>query len=83
VQTRLIEVFEPFPEVLAVYLFGSRARGKARQESDYDLGVVFASGARDVYLELLGRLVGAGAGSRGTLTGRAPSSALRRWLGAG
>ncbi len=59
-QTRLVGVFEPFPEVLAVYLFGSRARGEAKQGSDYDLGVVFAPGARDVYLELLGHLVGAG-----------------------
>jgi predicted nucleotidyltransferase len=28
--------------VLAVYLFGSRAKGEARPHSDYDLAVLFA-----------------------------------------
>jgi predicted nucleotidyltransferase len=29
-------------EVICVYLFGSRARGTAREDSDLDLGVLFA-----------------------------------------
>lgn len=31
----------PDPNVVAVYLFGSRARGTARAESDVDLGVLY------------------------------------------
>lgn len=37
---RLARVFETFPEVCAVYLFGSRALSAARPESDVDLAVV-------------------------------------------
>lgn len=46
------------PEVAAVYLFGSHARGDARPDSDVDLGVVFrrrGDTALDHYL-LLGDL---------------------------
>jgi HEPN domain-containing protein/predicted nucleotidyltransferase len=35
---RLVEAFEP----VAIYLFGSRARGDAREDSDYDLMLVLA-----------------------------------------
>jgi HEPN domain-containing protein/predicted nucleotidyltransferase len=35
---RLVEGFEP----IAIYLFGSRARGEARKDSDYDLMLVLA-----------------------------------------
>ena len=34
-QSRMQGVFERYPEVAAVYLFGSRANGTARRESDY------------------------------------------------
>jgi uncharacterized protein len=37
---RMREVFAGYPEILAVYLFGSRATGTARPDSDYDLAVV-------------------------------------------
>lgn len=36
---RLEEVFEQFPEIQAVYLFGSYATGQERAESDLDLGI--------------------------------------------
>lgn len=36
----LSTVFERFPVIAAVYLFGSMARGTARSDSDVDLGVV-------------------------------------------
>ncbi len=42
---RLQGVFEKYPEVLAVYLFGSQAEGRARPDSDYDLAVVATPGA--------------------------------------
>jgi predicted nucleotidyltransferase len=35
------EVVQADPRVLAVYLFGSRATGEARPESDVDLAVLF------------------------------------------
>ena len=37
---RLRKVFAGFPEVEAVYLFGSMAEGRARAGSDIDLGLV-------------------------------------------
>src|SRR5690349_1222364 len=41
---RVREVFEQRPEpVVAVYLFGSRARGTARPDSDLDLGLLYAT----------------------------------------
>jgi len=52
------------PEILAVYLYGSRARGTARPGSDVDVAVLLAGGAprtlenpaRDLERELEGRL---------------------------
>lgn len=42
---RLAEAIRPilsgFPEIAAVYLFGSVARGTARPDSDLDIGLVF------------------------------------------
>jgi uncharacterized protein len=37
---RFQDVFKNYPEILAVYLFGSRATSTARPDSDYDLAVV-------------------------------------------
>lgn len=37
---RLAEVFSHYPEIQAVYLFGSVAAGTARPESDLDLAIV-------------------------------------------
>lgn len=42
-QTIASEVFAGDPNVAAVYLFGSRARGDARPNSDVDLGVLYRS----------------------------------------
>ncbi|HEX2685318.1 MAG TPA: nucleotidyltransferase domain-containing protein [Kofleriaceae bacterium] len=40
--TRLRERLAPIPEgILAVYLFGSVARGQARRSSDVDVGVLY------------------------------------------
>lgn len=40
-------VLEGFPEIAAAWLFGSVARGAARDDSDLDVGVVYARGDRD------------------------------------
>lgn len=34
-----------YPEVMALYLFGSRARGRERPDSDVDLAVLFKPGS--------------------------------------
>ena len=58
---RLADVFGRFPEVLAVYLFGSVAEGRAGLHSDLDLAVVPASpAARGRRLDLLAALIAAG-----------------------
>jgi len=36
----LRSIFEKYPEILAVYLFGSYASGKVHKESDLDLAIV-------------------------------------------
>lgn len=36
----LIKYFSRIPEVTAVYLFGSRARGRHREDSDVDIGLL-------------------------------------------
>jgi len=45
-EKRIDEVLRKFPEVKLAYLFGSRARGDASENSDYDLAVYLDS--RDV-----------------------------------
>lgn len=59
-------VVEPFPEVLALYLFGSRSRGTARADSDLDLALLLRPGlAETVAFELrlqLGALLSEAAG---------------------
>lgn len=53
---QLEPVFEDFPDIRAVYLFGSRATGRASAGSDYDLGVVSKKHQSDYRLDLLVRL---------------------------
>ena len=60
-QERLRPVFAGYPQIWAVYLFGSRAEGRDRPGSDFDLGVILRPGhpAPDKR-ELLTELVRAG-----------------------
>jgi len=37
---RIIRFFEARPEIVAVYLFGSRSRGRAKETSDVDLAIL-------------------------------------------
>ncbi len=54
-------VFARYPQIWAVYLFGSRAEGRARQESDVDLGIILRPGSpRPNKLDVLADLVKAG-----------------------
>ena len=61
---RLRSVFERYPEVAGVWLFGSHARGDARARSDVDLAVdpvdPSSGAARQRKLDMLTELVGAG-----------------------
>lgn len=60
-EARLEEVFRAFPEVEAVFLFGSLAEGRARAGSDLDLAVLPAGpDLRERRLDLLSALVRAG-----------------------
>lgn len=57
----LREVFRRYPDVQAVYLFGSAADGRMREDSDIDLAIVPGSSAcRERRLEILSDLVRAG-----------------------
>ncbi len=44
VRRLVTEVLARFPEIVAAYLFGSRAGGRPRPTSDVDVAVVFAAG---------------------------------------
>lgn len=58
---RLRNVFARYPGVAAVWLFGSRARGRARTSSDIDLAVEpFGASVRERKLDMLTDLVRAG-----------------------
>ena len=57
---RLREVFAGFPEVEAVYLFGSVAEGRANAASDIDLGLVVSSPLGVRKLDILAELTAAG-----------------------
>ena len=60
-ERRAAEVLGRFAGVMAVYLFGSRAQGKARPDSDLDLAVVPAGDRTDKQrLEMLTALAAAG-----------------------
>ena len=55
---RLTEAAARFPEVDVLYIFGSRASGKARSSSDIDIAVlVNEKTQRDSYFDLRRRLV--------------------------
>jgi len=54
---RLKTVFAQFPQIQAVYLFGSLAAGRGRPDSDLDLAVVSAHGRpSSEKLDILARL---------------------------
>ncbi len=58
---RLAGVFEQYPDVLAVYLFGSAATGRMRRDSDIDLAIVPRTPTlRDSKIDMLADLVRAG-----------------------
>lgn len=60
-QDALADVFSRFPDVQAVYLFGSAAAGRTRLDSDIDLAVVPRGGScREHRLEMLTELTRAG-----------------------
>ena len=57
----LVNVFRAYPDVQAVYLFGSRAAGRAGAESDLDLAIVPRNSAlRGRRLDLLADLAAHG-----------------------
>lgn len=61
IEARLAEVFARYPEIQAVYLFGSHATGKLHPDSDLDLAVVPRDrNARSQKLEILTELARAG-----------------------
>ncbi len=52
--THLQDIFEQFPDVLAVYAFGSYVTGKTHPESDLDMAIVpRSSSARKQRLDML------------------------------
>jgi uncharacterized protein len=55
--TKLHEIFAQYPEIQAVYLFGSAARGQMHAQSDLDLAIVSQAAAlRQRKLEILTEL---------------------------
>ena len=51
---RFVEIFKKYPDIQAVYLFGSNATGRVHQDSDLDLAVVPRSAqARNHKLDIL------------------------------
>ena len=60
-ETKLRSVFRNYPQVKAVYVFGSTVSGRSHASSDLDLAIVPGdSGARAVKLEILTDLVRVG-----------------------
>lgn len=59
-EERLGQIFARFPQVQAAFLFGSRAEGRARPESDWDLALYLLPPEPDPTLEVLEALVEAG-----------------------
>ncbi len=59
--TLLIPVFSAYPEIEAVYLFGSTAEGRSNDESDIDLAVYPGTDSlKSKKLDMLGKLAEAG-----------------------
>ena len=59
---KALNVFRAYPEIIASYLFGSRADGTAVTSSDYDFGVLCKKGTSperegQLVLELTGKLL--------------------------
>ena len=55
----LAKIFQAEEKILVAYLFGSRAKGYATPESDYDIAVLLSETPRDLldfYLRLLNKL---------------------------
>lgn len=48
---KIISLAEQNPDIAVLWLYGSRARGAARADSDYDLAVAFQTFIRDDPLE--------------------------------
>ncbi|GGM91921.1 nucleotidyltransferase [Thermus composti] len=59
-EKRLGQILARFPQVQAAFLFGSRAEGRARPESDWDLALYLSPPEPDPTLEVLEALVEAG-----------------------
>ncbi|MCP5498573.1 MAG: nucleotidyltransferase domain-containing protein [Leptospiraceae bacterium] len=57
--TKAIPIFESFPQIQVVYLFGSHASGKTHAESDLDFGFMAESNIKD---DLSLKLIKAGFG---------------------
>ena len=58
---KLRQVFRHYPDIRAVYLFGSFATGRSRPDSDLDLAIVPACGsAREQRLDILADLARCG-----------------------
>jgi predicted nucleotidyltransferase len=49
---RLVEQLARYPEVVRVWLFGSRARGDQRERSDIDLAIEAPTASRRTWLDL-------------------------------
>ena len=52
----VVQIVETRPEILAVWMFGSRARGEARASSDLDLAILERVGSK-LDGDALGRLI--------------------------
>ncbi len=60
-QEKLARVFAAYPDIQAVYMFGSMASGRSHGESDLDLGIVLRPGTESFSkLDLLAALAVAG-----------------------
>jgi predicted nucleotidyltransferase len=57
-EEKIVRFFEARPEVAAVYLFGSTARGKAKETSDVDVAILIDPDAKIDAFELNRDLMG-------------------------
>ena len=53
IKSVVLEYFTAFPDVTAVYLHGSFAKGCSREDSDIDLGLMIISGRRIDKIQML------------------------------